>query len=33
MYNTNEEFLVDFQKWREQNGFPKREAVREMFRI
>ena len=32
MYNTKEEFLVDFQKWREQNGLPKREQCREMFR-
>lgn len=32
MYNTKEEFLADFQKWREQNGLPKREQCREMFR-
>ena len=33
MYNTKEEFLVDFQKWREQNGLPKRDQCREMFRV
>ena len=32
MYNTQEEFLVDFQKWREQNNFPKRDFCRELLR-
>lgn len=32
MYNTKEEFLADFQKWRENNGYPKRDECREMFR-
>ena len=32
MYNTKEEFLVEFQKWREENNYPKRDEVRELFR-
>lgn len=32
MYNTKEEFLVDFQKFRENNNYPKRDECRNMFR-
>src|SRR5574344_541660 len=32
MYNTKEEFLVAFQKFRAENGYPKRDECREMFR-
>ena len=32
MYNTKEEFLADFQKWRKLNNFPKRDECRELMR-
>lgn len=32
MYNTKEEFLVEFQKWRENNNYPKRDECRVLLR-